>query len=125
MAVYQGARLRTDALQPAEVSARRVRSAAAAPAAGSLTPRVRPMGLLMAAIMASTIVGLVYLTQTLGTNAASTEIDQLEVQRNKLIQEIKRHEIVALDMTQAEVVVPKARDQKLKRLGDPLVLPAP
>jgi hypothetical protein len=83
------------------------------------------MGLLMAAIVAATIVGLVYLTQTLGTNAESTEIDRLEVQRNQLIQEIKRHEVVALDMTQAEVVVPRARDQKLKRLGEPLVLPAP
>ena len=83
------------------------------------------MGLLMAAIVGSTIVGMVYLTQTLGTNAASTEIDLLELQRNQLIQEIKRHEIVALDMTQAEVIVPLARDQKLKRLGEPVVLPAP
>jgi uncharacterized OsmC-like protein len=123
MAVYQGARLRTDHLPTADASARPVRSTA--PSSAVTAPRVRPMGLLMAAIVASTIVGMVYLTQTLGTNAASTEIDMLEVQRNKLIQEIKRHEIVALDMTQAEVVVPKARDQKLKRLGDPLVLPAP
>ncbi len=123
MAVYQGARLRTNALPAAEASARPPR--AAAPASVGAAARVRPVGLLMAAIVAATIVGMVYLTQTLGTNAASTEIDRLEVQRNKLITEIKRHEIVALDMTQAEVVEPKARDQKLKRLGDPVVLSAP
>jgi uncharacterized OsmC-like protein len=122
MAVYQGARLRTDAAPAADTSVRRVRSSSAGVGAA---PRVRPMGLLMAAIVGSTIVGMVYLTQTLGTNAASTEIDLLEVQRNQLIQEIKRHEIVALDMTQAEVVVPLARDQNLKRLGEPVVLPAP
>ena len=123
MAVYQGARLRTNAPAAAGASARQPR--ALAPATVGSAPRVRPVGLLMAAIVASTIVGMVYLTQTLGTNAASTEIDRLEVQRNELITEIKRHEIVALDMTQAEVVEPKARDQKLKRLGDPVVLPAP
>lgn len=123
MAVYQGARLRSNALSSAEVSARPAR--AAAPENVGTAPRVRPVGLLMAAIVAGTIVGMVYLTQTLGTNAASTEIDRLDVQRNKLITEIKRHEIVALDMTQAEVVEPLARDQKLKRLGDAIVLPAP
>ena len=123
MAVYQGARLRTDAVPAAGSPARRARSST--PVGAGAMPRVRPMGLLMAAILGSTLVGMVYLTQTLGTNAASTEIDLLEVQRNQLIQEIKRHEIVALDMTQAEVIVPLARDQKLKRLGDPVVLPAP
>ena len=123
MAVYQGARLRTNAPAAAGASTRPPR--ALAPATVGSAPRVRPVGLLMAAIVAGTIVGMVYLTQTLGTNAASTEIDRLEVQRNELITEIKRHEIVALDMTQAEVVEPKARDQKLKRLGDPVVLPAP
>lgn len=123
MAVYQGARLRTDVVPGADSSARTARPSS--PATGGSAPRVRPMGLLMAAIVGSTIVGMVYLTQTLGTNAASTEIDLLELQRNQLIQEIKRHEIVALDMTQAEVIVPLARDQKLKRLGEPVVLPAP
>jgi uncharacterized OsmC-like protein len=122
MAVYQGARLRTDVVPAADTPSRRARSSSSVVVA---PPRVRPMGLLMAAILGSTIVGMVYLTQTLGTNAASTEIDLLEVQRNQLIQEIKRHEIVALDMTQAEVVVPLARDQKLKHLGEPVVLPAP
>jgi cell division protein FtsL len=83
------------------------------------------MGLLMAAIVAVTMLGLVYLTQTLGTNATSTEIGLLQTKRNELITDIKRLEIEALDMTQAEVIVPKARKQNLKRLGAPIVLPAP
>lgn len=123
MAVYQGARLRNDVLPSAESSARAARRPA--PASVGVAPRVRPVGLLMATIVAATIVGMVYLTQTLGTNAASTEIVRLETERNKLMQEIKRHEILALEVTQAEEVVPLARDQKLKRLGDVVVLPAP
>ena len=83
MAVYQGTRLRTSAHPAAGTSARRSRSAA--PATVSPVPRVRPMGLLMAAIVAATMLGLVYLTQTLGTNATSTEVYQLETERNELI----------------------------------------
>ncbi len=123
MAVYQGTRLRSGAVRAAETPARPVRSAG--PAGVNAAPRVRPMGLLMAAIVAITMLGLVYLTQTLGTNATSTEIGLLQTQRNELITDIKRLEIEALDMTQAEVIVPKARKQNLKRLGAPIVLPAP
>jgi len=123
MAVYQGTRLRSGAVRAAGTPARPVRSAA--PAGVSAVPRVRPMGLLMAAIVAVTMLGLVYLTQTLGTNATSTEIGLLQTKRNELITDIKRLEIEALDMTQAEVIVPKARKQNLKRLGAPIVLPAP
>lgn len=123
MAVYQGTRLRTSTLAAAETPARRVRSAR--PASVNAVPRVRPMGLLMAAISAVTMLGLVYLTQTLGTNATTTEISLLQTERNELITDLKRLEIEALDMTQAEVIVPKARQQNLKRLGAPIVLPAP
>jgi len=123
MAVYQGTRLRAGAVRAAGTPARPARSAG--PAGVNAVPRVRPMGLLMAAIVAITMLGLVYLTQTLGTNATSTEIGLLQTQRNELITDIKRLEIEALDMTQAEVIVPKARKQNLKRLGAPIVLPAP
>ena len=83
------------------------------------------MGLLMAAIVAATMIGMVYLTQTLGTNATSYEIHRLEGKRDELIRDIKRHEIGALEMTQAETIEPLARKQGLKRLGEPVVLPAP
>ncbi len=123
MAAYQGARLRNDAPSAAASLARSSR--AVGPAAAGTTPRVRPMGLLMAAIVAATMVGMVYLTQTLGTNATSYEIYQLEGERNDLIVKIKRLEIKALDMTQAEELEPLARKQGLKRLDEPVVLPAP
>lgn len=83
------------------------------------------MGLLMAAIVAGTVLGMVYLTQTLGSNAASTEVYRLEAARNSLITEIRRHEVVALEMTQAETIVTAAQEQKLKRLGEPIILSAP
>ena len=83
------------------------------------------MGLLMAAIVAGTVLGMVYLTQTLGTNAASTEVYRLEAARNELITEIRRHQVVALELTQAETIVPRAQRQKLKRLDEPIILPAP
>jgi hypothetical protein len=124
MAVYQGTRLRNSAAPAVGSMARPVR--VPAPASADTTPRVRPMGLLMAAIVATTMVGMVYLTQTLGTNATSYEIYKLETEGGKLATEIKRHEIMALDLTQPEVVLPKAQKQKLKRLrGEPIVLSAP
>jgi hypothetical protein len=83
------------------------------------------MGLLMAGIVATTLLGLVYLTQTLGSNATSHEIGALEDQRQELDRKIRIHEVIALELTQAEVIVPAAQKQKLKRLGEPIVLPAP
>ena len=83
------------------------------------------MGLLMAAIVAVTMLGLVYLTQTLGTNATSTEIGLLQGKRSDLLTDIKRNQIWALDLTQAEEIIPQARKLKLKKLGAPRVLPAP
>jgi len=123
MAVYQGTRLRTSALTKAETTPRPRR--ASAPASVSATPRVRPMGLLMAAIVVVTILGLVYLTPTLGTNATSTEIGRLEAQLLQLDIDITRNEVQALDMTQAEAIIPLAKKQDLKRLRAPVVLTAP
>jgi hypothetical protein len=123
MAVYQGARLRTSALPAAETAARSAR--VPAPAVVGDGPRVRPMGLLMASIVVATMLGLAYLTQTLGSNATNSEITALESQRYELLTQIHRDETLALSMTQAEDIVPKARKQKLKWLGEPIVLPAP
>lgn len=123
MAVYQGARLRTDGLPAAATSTPRSRAVAAPPAGGAA--RVRPMGLLMAVIVAATMLGLVYLTQTLGTNATTTEIGLLEIERNDLITDTKRLQIRILKATEADVIIPKAQKQKLKKLGGITVLPAP
>ena len=83
------------------------------------------MGLLMAAIVVVTMLGLVYLTPTLGTNATSTEIGRLEDQLEVLDTAITRNEIEALEMTRAETIIPLAKKQDLKRLAKPIVLTAP
>lgn len=123
MAVYQGARLRTDALPAAGIPARHVR--AAAPASVATAPRVRPMGLLMAAIVASTILGLVYLTQTLGSSATSEEIYGLQSDRNELIKDTRILQIHVMDAVESDVIVPRAKKQQLKRLDGITVLSAP
>ncbi len=122
MAVYQGTRLRTTAL-PAESVGRSQR--ASVTESVSASPRVRPVGLLMAAIVSVTLLGMVYLTPTLGTNAASTEIGRLEVRHEQLVTDITRNEIAALELTLAETIVPKAKKQELKKLPPPVVLEAP
>jgi hypothetical protein len=83
------------------------------------------MGVLMAAIVAATMLGLVYLTQTLGSNATSSEIRGLEAQRTELVRDIDRQVIIANDLIEDEVVGRKARQLGLKKLGAAVVLRAP
>jgi len=123
MAVFQGARLRSTALPAAGVAARSPR--VAAPVSVRSTQRVRPMGVLMAAIMAATILGLVYLTQTLGSNATNSEIRRLETQRAELVKDISRQVIIVNDFIEGDVITKRARQLGLKKLGDPVVLRAP
>jgi len=123
MAVYQGVRVRGSAL-----SARRaddVPPRAAVPSSTDQRQRVRPTGLLMAAIVAATILGLVYLTQTLGSSATSSEIYDLEGQRSELQGDIATGTLLVLEASDRETVRPAARKLKLKPLGAPLVLRAP
>ena len=77
----------------------------------SATPRVRPMGVLMAAILAATMLGLVYLTQTLGSNATSTEIGQLEDQRTKLDIDLDRQAVRSWSSTEADAITAAPRSR--------------
>lgn len=83
------------------------------------------MGLIMAVIVAATMLGLVYLTQTLGTNAKTTEIAILEGQAWQIARDTKTLQAQIRRATEAEIIVPKAQDQKLKKLGGITVLQAP
>lgn len=123
MAVYQGARLRTTATHADAIPARRAR--AVAPGAVITAPRARPMGVVMAVIVAATILGLVYLTQTLGSNATGTEIFLLEKERGEILNGTRRLQIQALKLTGPDVIVPKAKKRNLKNLGEIHVLTAP
>jgi hypothetical protein len=123
MAVYQGARLRTTAAPAGRITPRQARAAAPAPVA--TTPRVRPMGLLMAATVGVTILGLVYLTQTLDSNATSTEIYLMEKESGDLFGRTRSLQIQIMETADSDEVIRKAKKQKLKRLDGIDVLPAP
>ena len=91
----------------------------------SAVARVRPAGLLLAAIMAAALVGMVYLTQTLGANAMSSEAHNLGVDGADIQVQIKRNYIQVSLHVQDDEIRAAARRLKLKDLAKPLVLRAP
>jgi len=79
----------------------------------------------MAAIMAATMLGLVYLTQTLGANATNSAIYQLEDELLDLRTTVRQQEADVLNATEADEVIARLKPLKLVRLGDPEVVRAP
>jgi hypothetical protein len=122
MAVFQAARLRTTTL-PAP--ARLVRRRSAATTAAQATPGVRPAGLLLAAILVSTMLGLAYLTQTLGSSATSSEIQGLVSSAKKLDTNLSVQSVQVAELTGADVVIASARKLGLRKLDERIVLRAP
>jgi hypothetical protein len=124
MAVFQGARLRPVALPTGRVERRP--SARVAPKAPVRdTPRIRPTGLLMAAILTGTMLGLVYLTQTLDSNATSLEIRRLESRGQELQgQLLNQRSKVEVDGN-PDAVLRAAKQLGLRELGEAIVLKAP
>jgi hypothetical protein len=124
MAVFQAARLRNAAL-PAP--AYRTRRHSSAVISTHVTPGVRPAGLLMAAILVSTMLGLAYLTQTLGTSATGSAVQKLESTARGLDTKLSVQSAQVADLTEADVVIANARQQGLRKLDDEikLVLRAP
>jgi hypothetical protein len=136
MAVYQGTRLRSATLADRRPERRAVRAvalpdqriesrvrAAARPVVAAV-PRPRPAALLMAGILAATMVGFAYLTQTLSSNATSAEIVVLEDRLQDLAQEV-RHQEALVVMWQDTELEPAAAKLGLKQHGDPVTLKAP
>jgi hypothetical protein len=121
MAIYQGTRLRTTALPDRRVGAR-VR-AVARPVVASV-PRPRPTALLMAGILAATMVGFAYLTQTLASNAASAELGVLEKQLVKM-EQTQRSLTFAVETWRDTDVTVRAADLGLSKRLHPLTLEAP
>ena len=124
MAVFQGARLRTAALPagPADAPrhARQSRAATGRPPAADRASSWR-------AILAGTMLGLVYLTQTLGSNATSSEIDDLAAEREDLARQLRNLavavEIVCRRRGQLGPARPRARVSS--SWATPIVLSAP
>lgn len=125
MAVMQAARLRSTALPAASSKAPAVRARTSATAAVRSATGVRPVGLFMAGILVSTMLGLAYLTQTLGTNATSSEVRELQADLAGLDTNLRRQSIHLMNLTEADAVIDRARAQGFRSLGEPLVLRAP
>ena len=123
MAVFPGARLRTIELPARGGSRPAARVIPLSPVRSS--PRVRPTGLLMAAILTATMLGLVYLTQTLGSNATSHEIRALGSESQRLQAQLLNQKAKVELEANSDSVARKARQFGLTRLGDPIVLRAP
>lgn len=83
------------------------------------------MGILMAGILVATMVGLAYLTQTLGSNATTAEISSLTNKSNDLRAQLSLQEYNVELATDPSDIAKRARELGLKPLGDTLVLTAP
>lgn len=124
MAVFQAARLRSTALPAAASSTPAVRPRASAAAVRSATG-VRPVGLLMAGILVSTMLGLAYLTQTLGTNATSNQVELLQADSDKLNATLRNQSFQVDELTEVDLIRASAQKQGFRSLGKPTVLRAP
>jgi len=122
MAVFQGARLRAVGL-PATDAERHARILTQAPVRSA--HRIRPAGLLMAAILTATMVGLVYLTQTLASNATSLEIRSLAGESQDLRRQLLNQRSAIQLGADPDRIADKAKRLGLVSLDDELVLPAP
>jgi hypothetical protein len=122
MAVFQGARLRTSAIP--ERGFERAARGVVGPLTGAL-PRPRPAGVLLAGILAATMLGLVYLTQTLASNATYSEIGDLAERREEVGRQLRNQALAVQTWADEAEVSRKARALGLRQLGDIVVLPAP
>jgi hypothetical protein len=122
MAAFSGARLRTVALPETGIARRE--HAIGQPLKRSAI-RLRPTGLLMAGILAGTMLGLVYLTQTLGSNATHSEIGDLTARREDLGRQLRNIAVAVETYADTEEISRRARKLGLVELGDVVVLSAP
>jgi hypothetical protein len=120
MAVFQGARLRTTGL-PVATAERSVRGVLPT----TRPARLRPTTALMGVILAGTMLGLVYLTQTLGSNAATVQIAELQSQGKELARHLANQTVAVGFAADPVEVGRRARELGLVRLGDAVTLSAP
>lgn len=122
MAVFQAARWRAGppAADPlgalsGTLRTRRVRSA----------PRLRPAGLLIGAILAATMLGVLYLTQTLASNATSSQIADLGSRREELVRQLRNQALAVETRADPSEIGRRARGRGLIELEGALILPVP
>jgi hypothetical protein len=122
MAVIQGTRLRSSALPAAEPIASRRRGGVATPRVGT---GVHPTGLVMAGILVATMLGLAYLTQTLGSDATSTQLKRLEAQERALARDRAWQMAEMIRVTGEDQVAEWAEAAGLSKRDAVVVLEAP
>lgn len=79
----------------------------------------------MAGILTATMLGLVYLTQTLASNATSLEITRLANQSQSLHEQLLRQSTKVQITVNEDAIAREARKLGLQQLDDPIVLKAP
>jgi hypothetical protein len=121
MAVYQGARYRTP---PLPFGARPVSQRRAGPIPVRGRTHVRPVTMVLAAILVAFLLGLVYLTQTLQAGVANYQIDNLMIERRTLQQELQSELGEAAQWGSESQVVEWAQQHGLTRLGNRIRVPA-
>ncbi len=119
MAIYQGARLGNAGFRAETVTAAPRRAVRSAEVAG---PRVRPAALLVAIILVGTILGLAYLTQTLGANASNVEIGQLAADRGQFQRQLLTQRSTIGQRTTDGLIEDKAVASGLADLGDAVIV---
>jgi hypothetical protein len=124
MAVYQGTRLRAQATRPQMLPARAAGRVTRSPG-GMVSTRVRPATALIGIVLAATLLGFVYLTQTLGSNAASAEIVGLRARAEELFRQQRNQETAVRFKADPVQVGLRAKELGLARLGDAEILSAP
>lgn len=87
--------------------------------------RIRPVGLVMAAIVATFVLGLVQLTQTLQAAAMEHELIVLREERLQLERDIRTQAGTIMRWGSEPQVVDWAQQRGLDRLGGTLRIPAP
>ncbi|HET7677486.1 MAG TPA: hypothetical protein VFK38_06500 [Candidatus Limnocylindrales bacterium] len=125
MAVYEGARPRTFELPRRRVTSLPDRRT---PPRARRRSRARrgssPVGLSLAAILTTFLLGLFYLTQTIHVAATNYDVDTLLEKRNRLGQELTSLEADIARWAAEPAVVKGATAAGQSRLGRPLRVPA-
>jgi hypothetical protein len=114
MTAYQGARPRT-AVLPAR------RRIAAPVRAGR---RSHPVGLLLAAVVVTFLLGLIYLAQTIQLAATNYEVDQLLAERDDLLRQVQTVETTIVRFGAEPLVLERAQLQGFDPLGARIRVPA-
>jgi hypothetical protein len=79
----------------------------------------------MGLILAGTMLGLVYLTQTLGSNATTARIATLEAEQADLLRRLGNQRLAVEFAADPIEVGRRAKALGLRRLGDTVTLSAP